>query len=168
MSSRISRRVLLAGAAAAAVPLFWVRASHAGAPPKLDVMVLHGLKGAAPSIDPAIVAEDGDQRIRRKLGEAPLSAYNIYNVLARKELPLVLGSPVTMALPNERKLVTTFVGELGKGRFKLSSTIVREDGSPFLKNLDVAASAREPVIVGGQSYKDGTLVLVMRLVESRG
>lgn len=167
MSALLSRRVLLTAVAAATVPLAWSRASRAAAAPKLDVMVLHGLKGAAPSVDPAIVAEDGDQRIRRKLGEAPLSAYNTYKLVARKELTLVLGAPAAMTLPNDRRLLTTLVGEHGKGRFKLSSTILREDGTPFLKSLDVTASAREPVIVGGQAFKEGTLVLVMRLIEPR-
>jgi hypothetical protein len=79
-------------------------------------------------------------------------------------LPLEKGVPKTLVLPNKRVLEAKLLEILGNGSVRLSASINQPGGKEFLPLLEVKAKLGQPFIVAGQSYKNGILVLVIRVV----
>jgi hypothetical protein len=122
-----------------------------------EVMVLH-----------ATNAKKGiDERIGNmpELQKPPFSAYDSYELLNKARLPLVKGSPKTITLPNGRVLETKLLETLPEDRLRISASINQANGKDFLPLLEVKARVGQAFIVAGQSYKDGILVLVIRVVK---
>jgi hypothetical protein len=108
--------------------------------------------------------------IDRRIGEMPeltrppFSSYDSYALVDRAKLPLEKGVPKTLVLPNRRVLETKLVAIASPDTVRLSASINQPGGREFLPLLEVKARLGEPFIVAGQSYKNGILVLVIRVV----
>lgn len=120
--------------------------------PKAEVMVIHATKCEKKSVDPAI-------------GDAPPAlGYDCLKLVEKKTLPLPLGQPVTTALPNGRTFQLLHSSKVGP-RFRVTASVSPADGSGgFTKLADITADANKPFNVGGFSYKEGVLVLTVRIV----
>lgn len=107
-----------------------------------------------------------DKRIGEmpELKKPPFSAYDSYELLTKKRLPLIKGDPKEMELPNGRVLRTELLEELPKDTVKLSASISRPKGKAFLPLLEVKAKAGRAFIVAGPKHKGGILVLVIRVL----
>jgi hypothetical protein len=99
-----------------------------------------------------------------ELTKPPFSSYDSYALVDRVKLPLAKGVPKTLVLPNRRVLETKLVDILGNDAVRLSASINQPGGKEFLPLLEVKARLGQPFIVAGQSYKNGILVLVIRVV----
>lgn len=121
-----------------------------------DILVLH--------------ATNEKKGIDRRIGEMPeltkppFSSYDSYTLVDRTKLPLEKGVAKTFVLPNRRVLETKLVEVLASGSVRLSASINQPGGKEFLPLLEVKANIGQPFIVAGQSYKNGILVLVIRVV----
>jgi hypothetical protein len=95
-------------------------------------------------------------------GRQPFARYNSYRLLDRRELPLVTDRPATDPLLNGRTLQVSLLDVSGQGegrRFHVRASIGEPGKPPFLRLLEVTASAGEPFFVAGQSFDRGTLFL---------
>ncbi|HEY8947076.1 MAG TPA: hypothetical protein VIM73_22685 [Polyangiaceae bacterium] len=122
-----------------------------------EVMVLHATnskKGIDPRIGPM-----------PELGKPPFSSYDSYVLLERARLPLGKETPGSLKLPNGRTLRTRLLEVLGADTVRLSANINQPNGKEFLPLLEVKAKLGQAFIVAGQSYKNGILVLVIRVVK---
>ncbi|HMJ11196.1 MAG TPA: hypothetical protein VK524_07295 [Polyangiaceae bacterium] len=107
-----------------------------------------------------------DERIGRmpELKKPPFSAYDSYELLSKNRLPLKK-EPQTLKLPNGRVLQTKLLDVLPKDYLRISASINQPGGKDFLPLLEVKAKVGQAFIVAGQSYKNGILVLVIRVVK---
>lgn len=98
-----------------------------------------------------------------ELGKPPFSSYDSYELLERSKLPLDKQSPKTLKLPNGRVLETRLLEILSHDLVRLSASINQPGGKEFLPLLEVKAKLGQAFIVAGQRYKQGILVLVIRV-----
>ncbi|HET9931455.1 MAG TPA: hypothetical protein VFQ35_12230 [Polyangiaceae bacterium] len=98
-----------------------------------------------------------------ELKKPPFSSYDSYELLDRARLTLDRQSPKTLKLANGRVLETRLVEVLGKELVRLSASINQPGGKEFLPLLEVKAKVGQAFIVAGQRYKQGILVLVLRV-----
>ncbi|HEY6556436.1 MAG TPA: hypothetical protein VI072_04155 [Polyangiaceae bacterium] len=107
-----------------------------------------------------------DERIGKmpELKKPPFSAYDSYELLSKNRVPLKK-EPQTLKLPNGRVLQTRLVDVLPKDYLRISASINQPGGKDFLPLLEVKAKVGQAFIVAGQSYKNGILVLVIRVVK---
>lgn len=100
-----------------------------------------------------------------ELGKPPFSSYDSYELLERSKLPLDKQSPKTLKLPNGRVLETRLLEILSPDLVRLSASINQPGGKEFLPLLEVKAKVGQAFIVAGQRYKQGILVLVIRVTK---
>ena len=100
-----------------------------------------------------------------ELGKPPFSSYDSYELLERSKLPLDKQSPKTLKLPNGRVLETRLLEILSQDLVRLSASINQPGGKEFLPLLEVKAKVGQAFIVAGQRYKQGILVLVIRVTK---
>lgn len=98
-----------------------------------------------------------------ELKKPPFSSYDSYELLDRARLTLARQTPNTLKLANGRVLETRLVEVLGKDLVRLSASINQPGGKEFLPLLEVKAKVGQSFIVAGQRYKQGILVLVLRV-----
>ena len=122
-----------------------------------EVLVLHATNSDK-GIDPRI----GNMP---ELKKPPFSAYKSYALLRRVKLPLKKDEPKTHALPNGRVLKTKLLDVLPDDTVRISASINQPEGKTFLPLLEVKAKVGQAFIVAGQSYKQGILVLVIRVLK---
>ena len=123
----------------------------------VEVMVLH-----------ATNSKKGiDARIPNKedLKKPPFSSYDTYELIEKLRLPLKKNDPKTMRLPNGRVLQTRLIEVLPRDHVRFSASITEPRGKEFLPLLEVKAQLEKPFVVAGQSYKNGMLALVLRVVK---
>lgn len=120
-----------------------------------EVLVLH-----ATNTQKGIDARIGSMP---ELKKPPFSSYDSYELLDRARLTLDRQSPKTLKLANGRVLETRLVEVLGKDLVRLSASINQPGGKEFLPLLEVKAKVGQAFIVAGQRYKQGILVLVLRV-----
>ncbi|MFZ5892206.1 MAG: hypothetical protein ACOY0T_14205 [Myxococcota bacterium] len=120
-----------------------------------EVLVLHATN-TQKGIDPRIGAMP-------ELKKPPFSSYDSYDLLDRARLALERQSPKTLKLANGRVLETRLLEVLGKELVRLSASINQPGGKEFLPLLEVKAKVGQAFIVAGQRYKQGILVLVLRV-----
>ncbi|MEB2311142.1 MAG: hypothetical protein OZ921_03360 [Sorangiineae bacterium] len=125
------------------------------APVAVEVTVLHATNSKR-GIDKRI----GDMP---ELKKPPFSSYDSYELLSRERLPLVKGDAKDLRLPNGRVLQSKLLEILPKDTFRISASINKPGGKTFLPLLEVKAHLGQAFIVAGQSYKNGILVLVIRV-----
>lgn len=128
-----------------------------GAPaPSVELFVLHATHGK-PELDPRLSDLD-------ELRKPPFSSYERYRLIDRAKLPLVKGAPKTRRLPNGRVLRTELAGMVEPDVVRLAASINQPGAADFLPLLEVKAKVGQRFIVAGQRYKQGILVLVLRVV----
>jgi hypothetical protein len=123
-----------------------------------EVMVLHATNSG----------KGIDERIGNmpELKKPPFSSYDSYELLSNTRLPLIKDNPKTTRLPNGRVLQTKLLEVLAnKESLRISASINQPGGKTFLPLLEVKAKVGQAFIVAGQSYKNGILVLVIRVVK---
>jgi hypothetical protein len=123
-----------------------------------EVMVLHATNSG----------KGIDERIGKmpELKKPPFSSYDSYELLSKSRLPLVKDDPKTIQLPNSRVLQTKLLEVLAdKESLRISASINQPGGKTFLPLLEVKAKLGQSFIVAGQSYKNGILVLVIRVAK---
>jgi hypothetical protein len=121
-----------------------------------EILVLHATNDKK-GIDPRI----GDMP---ELKAPPFSSYDSYALLDKARLPLVKSAPKQLKLPNGRILETKLLEVLPNDNVRISASINQPEGGDFLPLLEVKAKVGQSFIVAGQSYKNGILVLVIRVV----
>jgi hypothetical protein len=130
-------------------------------PPKAEfhaeVMVLHATNSGK--------GIDGRIGNMPELKKPPFSSYDSYELLSNTSLPLIKDNPKTTRLPNGRVLQTKLL-EARKESLRISASINQPGGKDFLPLLEVKAKVGQAFIVAGQSYKNGILVLVIRVVKA--
>jgi hypothetical protein len=106
-----------------------------------------------------------DKRIGNmpELKRPPFSSYDSYELLSRTRMPIHKGQARILRLPNGRVLRTKLIDVLPRDFVRLSASINQPHGSTFLPLLEVKAKVGQAFIVAGQSYKNGILVLVIRV-----
>jgi hypothetical protein len=137
-------------------------AAPATATVPVEVMVVYASRTKqrrdAPVIDPKI----GDLP---ELRQDPFSLYDRFELLQKERLPLHFAASRSLTLPNGRLLVAELLEVLPNEVFRISTSITKPGGREFLAKLEVKARRGKPFIVAGQSYRDGILVLVLRVVK---
>jgi hypothetical protein len=108
-----------------------------------------------------------DERIGKmpELKKPPFSAYDSYELLSKDRVSLKRDDPKTVKLPNGRVLQAKLLDILPKNVLRISASINQPGGKDFLPLLEVKAKVGQAFIVAGQSYKNGILVLVIRVVK---
>lgn len=123
----------------------------------VEVMVLHATNSGK--------GIDGRIGNMPELKKPPFSSYDSYELLTKTKHPLVKENPRTTRLPNGRVLQTKLLEVMPKDAVRLSASINQPGGKTFLPLLEVKAKVGQSFIVAGQSYKNGILVLVFRVVK---
>jgi hypothetical protein len=121
------------------------------------VLVLHATN-AGTGIDKRIADMD-------ELKKPPFSSYDSYTLLDTKRAVLARGVPRSIRLPNRRILQAELLEILRGKAVRLSARINQPGGKTFLPLLEVKAKLGQPFIVAGQRYRQGILVLVVRVNE---
>ena len=128
---------------------------------KAEVMVLYASNDGS-GIDKTI----GDHP---ELKKPPFSSYNSYKQLDRFDLALTQDTASTKVLPDTNTLSVTYKGKAKESkknetpRFDVMTSIQKPDGSDVLPGLEVTAKQGEFFFVGGEKYKDGALVIGIRI-----
>jgi hypothetical protein len=161
--------VLALACALAASPAV-AHAEDAGAPAPAastavaaEVKLLHATNDGS-GIDPKIGKMP-------ELVKPPFSSYNSYRLLDTAGPKLAKGVASTVTLPNGRTLMLTLkdvVVPKQKGepkKYQLNASIDRPDGKAVLPLLEVNTPAGSWIMVAGQSYKGGVLVIGIRIAE---
>jgi hypothetical protein len=120
-----------------------------------DVMILHATNSKK-GIDARIGAMP-------ELNKPPFSSYDSYELLGRSRLVLDKQAGKTLKLPNGRVLEAKLLEILNRESVRLSASINQPGGKEFLPLLEVKAKVGQAFIVAGQRYKQGILVLVIRV-----
>ncbi|NLE46919.1 MAG: hypothetical protein GX614_00810 [Sandaracinaceae bacterium] len=108
------------------------------------------------AIDPAL-------RNLSALSRPPFNAFKTMELLDRPKLALEPGGQSELVLPNKRKLRIELVQVLPNGRLRVKVSIHRPDQGDYLPLLHVVASENDPFFIVGQAYRDGTLVIGVRI-----
>jgi hypothetical protein len=126
---------------------------------ELVVLVLHATN-AGTGIDDRIAD-------MAELKKPPFSSFDSYTLLQSRRVLLLKGKPQRIRLPNRRVLQAELLDILRDGAVRLSTRINQPGGKTFLPLLEVKAKLSQPFIVAGQRYKQGILVLVVRVNEAQ-
>lgn len=99
----------------------------------------------------------------KALRQPPFSSFQTMEVLQKSDVDLKQGKPVTVTLPNGRRLMLKLKQQMPDGRSKVQLSINRPNKKDYLPLLEVIAKQGEPFFVAGQKYKGGTLVIGVRV-----
>lgn len=113
-------------------------------------------KEEAGAIDPAL-------RNLPALSRPPFNAFKTMELLERPTIAIEAGGESELILPNGRKLRIELVQVLPNGRFRVKVSIHRPDQGDYLPLLHVVASESDPFFIVGQAYREGTLVIGVRI-----
>lgn len=152
----------------------WNRSGHSIEPGALQarpdratcgirLMVLYASRSKKPGHKPQV-----DPRIGHlpELEKEPFSLYDRWELVSRHDLVLLDRVPKSQDLPDGSVLrITLLEAQPGKG-YRISASITRPGGKDLLPLLEVKARPGQVFMVAGQSYRQGKLVLVLR-VEQR-
>lgn len=95
----------------------------------------------------------------RALRQPPFSNFKSMRVLKKSTVELYKDKPVTITLPNGRRLMLILKQQMPDGRRKVQLSINRPNQKDYLPLLEVIAKNGEPFFVAGQKHKGGTLVI---------
>jgi hypothetical protein len=73
-----------------------------------------------------------------------------------------VNQPVTVNLPNGRRLQLVLQQVMPDGRYRIRASINRPEQNDYLPLLQVVAAPGDPFVVAGQHHQGGTLVIVVR------
>lgn len=120
-----------------------------------EVIVLHATNDGA-GIDPSI----GDVP---QLKNAPFSSFDSYKLLDRAKVKLAPKG--SRSLPDGGELAVE-VTSVEDGRYGISASVFKKGGKKFLPAVKVNAKKGEYFFIAGQKYKEGILVLGIRILGS--
>jgi hypothetical protein len=132
-----------------------------------DVVVLHATNGKKKGIDKNIEALPFKMP---QLSQPPLSSYDSYELLDSKQLELQKNVGQDLQLPDKRALQVKLEDVIaakkanGKPRYVLRASITKAGGKEVLPLLKVTAEPEEVFFVAGPPYKEGILVIGMRVM----
>ena len=112
-----------------------------------------------------VLAREGAGRIDPTLANVPalrrppFNSFSSMEVLSRPRVQLRVERPVTVELPNGRRLQLVLQQVMPDGRFRVRVSINRPNQNDYLPLLHVVASPGDPFFVAGQSHAGGTLVI---------
>ncbi|MBW2524650.1 MAG: hypothetical protein JRI23_10765 [Deltaproteobacteria bacterium] len=107
-----------------------------------------------------------------QLEKPPLSAYDSYELLENKKLPLKRNDPRTMKLPDSSTLGIGLEDVLapskpeGKSRYALRTQVTKPSGKQ-LTNAKVTAEPKVFFFVAGPAYQKGILVIGIRVLPKK-
>ena len=110
----------------------------------------------AGSVDPALSAIPA-------LSKAPFTTFKSMTILSRPTLHLKIGRASEHGLPNGRKISLVVKEKRKDGRYQLSLSVNKPNQKDYLPLLQVAAAPGDYFFVVGQAYKDGTLIIGVRV-----
>ncbi|PIE05868.1 MAG: hypothetical protein CSA75_02510 [Sorangium cellulosum] len=121
-----------------------------------EIMVLHATNSGG--------GIDKELRHLKQLQKPPFSSYDTYRLLQRHPLLLRAQTPAKTALPNGRVLQTVLKEILGD-RYRVAASISPRGNKKgkYLPLLEVTAKKGEVFFVAGQSYRQGILVVGIRV-----
>ena len=99
----------------------------------------------------------------KALRQPPFSSFRTMEVLQKSEVAIKKGEPVTVTLPNGRRLMLKLQQQMPDGRSKVQLSINRPNKKDYLPLLEVIAKQGEPFFVAGQKHQGGTLVIGVRI-----
>jgi len=99
----------------------------------------------------------------KALRQPPFSSFRAMEVLQKSKVEVKKGEPVTVSLPNGRRLMLKLQQQMPDGRCKVQLSINRPNEKDYLPLLEVIAKQGEPFFVAGQKFKGGTLVIGVRI-----
>lgn len=120
-----------------------------------DVLIVLASREAGP-VDPRLADVPALRR-------SPFDAFRSMELLESPRVRLTVGREQVIELPNGRRLRLVLREVTDEGRFRMQVSINRPGQRDYLPELDVVASPGDPVFIAGQSYRDGTLVIGIRL-----
>jgi len=97
------------------------------------------------------------------LRRSPFDAFRSMQLLESPRVTLDVGDEEIIELPNGRRLRLVLREVTDEGRFRMQLSINRPGQQDYLPELDVVASPGDPVFIAGQSFRNGTLVIGIRL-----
>ncbi|HEY8429957.1 MAG TPA: hypothetical protein VIL20_16355 [Sandaracinaceae bacterium] len=97
------------------------------------------------------------------LRRPPFDSYRSMTLLSSPTIELRVGEAREVPLPNGRRIRIVLLEVTEQGRYRLQVSINRPGEQDYLPELNVVASPGDPFFVAGQSYRDGTLVIGVRL-----
>jgi hypothetical protein len=128
---------------------------------KAEVLVIHA-DNSGKGIDPRL-------KHLKQLTQPPFNAYDSYWLIETKTMDLTQGEAAEAELPDKGKLklalkeVVKPSEDKPKTRYVVKASITKSNGKMFLPGLEVNANEDEIFFVAGQKYKNGILVLGIRI-----
>ncbi len=149
--SRLRRSLLLGVLLTVAAPAV----AYAQPPTQGEVLVVLA-KEQAGEIDPSL-------RDVAALRRPPFNTFRSMRVLERPRISLRINEPVTLDLPNGRRLQIVLQQVMPDGRYRVRVSINRPQQNDYLPLLQVVAAPGDPFFVAGQRHEGGTLVIGVRI-----
>lgn len=106
-----------------------------------------------------------DPRLRRvqALRQPPFNEFRSMALLSSPRIDLRLNEPQVFPLPNGRRMRVIVTDITDNGRFRVRVSINRPEMSDYLPEAQILASPGDAFFVAGQSFRDGMLVIGVRL-----
>ena len=106
-----------------------------------------------------------DPRLQRvpALRAAPFDRYRSMALLSSPRVRLALNQPEVIELPNGRSLRLVLLEITSEGRYRVQISLNRPGQRDYLPGMSAVASPGSPVFIAGQSFREGTLVIGIRL-----
>ena len=116
-----------------------------------------------------VLASDGDGPRDPRLANVPalhrppFDSYGSMTLLSSPRISLTVGEAHELQLPNGRTLRLLLREVTDNGRYRVQVSINRPGTRDYLPEMNVVTSPGDPFFVAGQSHRNGTLILGIRL-----
>ena len=128
----------------------------AQAPVPGEVMIILASSLLPGPIDPRLA---NVQALRRP----PFDNYTSMALLSSPRVRLTVGEAEEVRLPNGRRIRIVLREITANGRYRLQVSINRPGQQDYLPEMSVVTSPGDPFFIAGQSFREGTLVIGIRL-----
>lgn len=149
-------RALAALALALSIAFGSVAAAQAPREVPAQVLIVLATEGGARAIDPRLANVPA-------LRQPPFDSYASLSLLGSPRIELRVGRAAEVPLPNGRNIRIVLREVTADGRYRLQVSINRPGERDYLPEMSVVASPGDPFFVAGQSFREGTLVIGIRL-----
>jgi len=112
-------------------------------------------------------AVDAELKKITALNNPPFKSFQSMSTLSKISVSLTPGKDTLTDLPNGQQLRLTLIEKQSATRFKIKVSINQADKKKeFLPLLEVSTALGEYFFVAGQKYKDGTLIIGVRVTKA--